>query len=482
LHRPRWNLTRAMYSSIPTTAGGPAGNAAAKDDGVNESESQPLCTPKEEEAAAEIQSAARKRLIASSVGLFADAYDIFSIDIVLLILDFLYADTAASSESKSLMVSALLLGIILGQLTFGFVADLVGRKWAFVATAGLTILGAGSSAFACDRPGFALPAQLALCRLVLGLGIGGEYPLSASVTAEAASDPAQRGFMLAVVISMQGWGMLLSSLVAMVALAAGCSLEALWRLLLALGALPSLLAFGLRWQLHESSAYSRASAAGTEGEAPANRTALLRKLWPRLLGTSLSWFLMNMSLYSLGSFKSTVLNELVELGSMPKRREVAVTAGFAALTSCFAIAGFSAALALINRMGRYQMQLLGFAALSVLFLVQAVLTSDNSKLPSWLYVCLLGLVFFFQNLGPNTTTFVIPAEAFPTLVRATCHGVSAAVGKVGAFIGTTTFPGAEATYGMRAVYVACAVTAALGTLVTYVLTPRSCVDMDSIGD
>ena len=50
------------------------------------------------------------------------------------------------------------------------------------------------------------------------------------------------------------------------------------------------------------------------------------------------------------------------------------------------------------------------------------------------------LSYFFTEFGPNVTTFVLPAEIFPVEARTTAHGVSAAVGKVGAFIGAFLFP------------------------------------------
>lgn len=43
------------------------------------------------------------------------------------------------------------------------------------------------------------------------------------------------------------------------------------------------------------------------------------------------------------------------------------------------------------------------------------------------------------DFGPNTTTFIIPAEIYPTDVRATCHGISAAFGKAGAAVGAAGF-------------------------------------------
>jgi PHS family inorganic phosphate transporter-like MFS transporter len=46
---------------------------------------------------------------------------------------------------------------------------------------------------------------------------------------------------------------------------------------------------------------------------------------------------------------------------------------------------------------------------------------------------------FFQNFGPNTTTFIIPGELFPTRYRSTAHGIAAASGKLGALISQAIF-------------------------------------------
>jgi PHS family inorganic phosphate transporter-like MFS transporter len=51
-----------------------------------------------------------------------------------------------------------------------------------------------------------------------------------------------------------------------------------------------------------------------------------------------------------------------------------------------------------------------------------------------LFALLYALTFFFANFGPNSTTFVLPAELFPTRVRSTCHAISAASGKAGAIV------------------------------------------------
>ena len=65
----------------------------------------------------------------------------------------------------------------------------------------------------------------------------------------------------------------------------------------------------------------------------------------------------------------------------------------------------------------------------------------NSKQPNGVngFVALYALCFFFANWGPNATTFVIPAELFPTKWKSTGHGISAAAGKAGAIIGAFGF-------------------------------------------
>lgn len=53
------------------------------------------------------------------------------------------------------------------------------------------------------------------------------------------------------------------------------------------------------------------------------------------------------------------------------------------------------------------------------------------------FVIVYGMTYLFSNWGANTSTFIIPSEAFPTRIRATAHGLSAAAGKIGATVGNT---------------------------------------------
>lgn len=79
-------------------------------------------------------------------------------------------------------------------------------------------------------------------------------------------------------------------------------------------------------------------------------------------------------------------------------------------------------------------QFWGFIVLFVLFIVTGsawtkLLDSSRSGL-----IVLYVLSHIAFNLGPNVTTFIIPAEIFPTRYRCTCHGIAAASGKLGSWI------------------------------------------------
>jgi PHS family inorganic phosphate transporter-like MFS transporter len=93
--------------------------------------------------------------------------------------------------------------------------------------------------------------------------------------------------------------------------------------------------------------------------------------------------------------------------------------------------GYWLSVVFIDSVGRRPIQIGGFAVLTLLFCIIGFgyhILSEGSLLA--LYI--LAQIFF--NFGPNTTTFVIPGECFPTRYRSTCHGLSAAMGKLGAII------------------------------------------------
>jgi len=423
-------------------------------------------------------------IVIAGTGFFADAYDLFVIDLVMSILMRLNPEQIGPWE-KSLIGSSTLVGAVFGQIGFGLLGDWFGRKWTFVATCALIIVGTLASGLCqwTDGP-FKLVHQLALCRLVLGVGVGGEYPLAATIAAESATNKT-RGRLVAAVFSMQGWGMLMSCLVVLALLWAEFPLDVVWRAALMVGAIPSALVIVLRYRLEESDMFLEAS--GQDGEEQLSLSQKLstslghmRLYWRPLVGTTMTWLILDITFYGTGSFKSRISGFLVETHAVTPEEQIWHEAIFSCICVCMAIPGYLLSVAFIERIGRYNLQLGGFIAMAVNFALIAVLRHYLPKDMSWLLIVFFGLTFLFSNFGPNTTTFVIPSEVYPTVIRATCHGLSAAAGKVGAVIGVVAFSPCEEAFGLGTVLGSCAVVCVVGAVFTYLFTTDEVVDLKKL--
>jgi PHS family inorganic phosphate transporter-like MFS transporter len=113
--------------------------------------------------------------------------------------------------------------------------------------------------------------------------------------------------------------------------------------------------------------------------------------------------------------------------------------GNALIASLFEVPGYWIAVATIDRVGRKRLQWIGFTVMALMYLILALkyTTLINSVM---LFVAFYGIAFLFGNLGPNTTTFILPTELFPTRIRTTGHGIAASTGKLGAGIFTFLVP------------------------------------------
>jgi len=134
----------------------------------------------------------------------------------------------------------------------------------------------------------------------------------------------------------------------------------------------------------------------------------------------------------------------------------------------------------IDKIGRRSLQFWGFLAVCFVFLLLGL---EQVFHMNWKYVelILFGLSFFFSNFGPNMTTFILPTEVYPTIARATCHGISAASGKLGGVVGTSMFSPVSQSLGLGPLLLLCSFVAAAGALVTFVFTKETKnVDLSSL--
>ena len=96
------------------------------------------------------------------------------------------------------------------------------------------------------------------------------------------------------------------------------------------------------------------------------------------------------------------------------------------------------AILLLDKTGRKSIQVMGFTMMALMFLLIALIPGVTTN--AWPFLILYGVSYFFTEFGPNTTTFIYPAELFPTEVRTTGHGISAGFGKLGAFVAPSCSP------------------------------------------
>lgn len=90
--------------------------------------------------------------------------------------------------------------------------------------------------------------------------------------------------------------------------------------------------------------------------------------------------------------------------------------------------------------GRKKMQMLGFLMDFVLFIVPAFhFKYYTSKEHVVGFQAMYFLSSFFNQFGPNAVTFLVAAEVYPTPIRATAHGISAACGKLGALLAAVMY-------------------------------------------
>jgi len=344
-----------------------------------------------------------------------------------------------------------------------------------------------------SKVGWGICTMIAIWRFFLGIGIGGDYPMSAVITSEFATVN-RRGFMIASVFAMQGVGILFSSVLTVVLLIIFKShiednvdnLDTVWRICIAMGAVPSIFTLYYRITFPETPRYAmdvqgdidagiksaKAAMGGSRNskednaeieeaiavravEKPAAAGQVAGSTWKGfkahfgqwrygkvLLGCALSWFLLDLAFYGLNLNQSIVLEAI---GYGEKENQTPYDSiwnkalGNLIIAGIGTVPGYWVSVLLIEKIGRKPIQLTGFAVIGICLTVIAIWFHKIIDYSKTLFFVIYIICQFFFNFGPNMTTFVIPSEVFPTRFRTTAHGISAASGKLGAIIAAHTF-------------------------------------------
>jgi len=351
------------------------------------------------------------------------------------------AARAATVFWTGAITSLLLVSWAAGGLLFGWIADRIGRKRALFATIALYAVGTGVCALTTSL------WQLILCRMLAGLGIGGEWGIGAALVAEAVPErsrveagvimwtSAPLGIVLASAVNYQIAGVWLAD-----------APQTSWRFVFLAGLLPVLVALGVRLLLRESQQWeaSRAhTAPSTPRElfAPGIRAATLSGLSLAVLA-QLPWWACNAFLPVLGSTLAREYAHGAHLATDAARQLAPAWAAYASNAFNFGgLLGALAAIPLARRIGRRPM-FVGYFLFSAATLVLAFGTDLAPQVRLAMLLAVGAGVFGIFG----SFTFYLP-ELFPARLRATGAGVCYNTGRVFAAVGPLVVGAVSAAAG-----------------------------------
>lgn len=482
-------------------------------------------------------------LVDKSTRLIKGAYDLILLNLVVPLLSLIYFKHSTSPifttshHSTAAVANTTPFSALIGQLFFRYLGDAYGRRKFYSLNLMIIIFGTLFCALPSTGGGIdeggggkAMIQYLTFWRFVLTFGIGGDYPISATVSSEQAAVTSRRrrgGQLITILTSIQGLGNLMASIVTLMVLIrfrvmivsddgddddnGTKNMDMVWRICIAVGCLPALSTALIRYTMpatapgsgyrtdadpqncsgdtlrpsdlidedgvenNKSSSISNSSfpllaAAHTDStpspstpsspsKSPHSRrvhaTRVFRDYcsqWKNLkvlIGTSLSWFLLDLAFrsialnqsYLLDALDSSAQNSNNTTGSNNKTRLYRhlwmTTLGNLIISLLGIVPGYWFAIFSIEKMHHKRAQFLGFAVmLSFFTLLSTAFHHLKAIVP--LFITTFTVSQFFANLS-KSTPYVVPGEVFPTRVRATAHGVSAGSGKVGAVLAMVMF-------------------------------------------
>lgn len=183
-----------------------------------------------------------------------------------------------------------------------------------------------------------------------------------------------------------------------------------------------------------TAAKKRASVTGYDA---ASLRLTFKYFGPRILATAGCWFSNDVFFYGNKLFQSEFISVI-----SPKTSSIMPTWVWNLCNVGVSLCGYYLASFLIDNKlyGRKWMQQIGFLMCFIMFIVPAV-HYDYYQSPEHIkeFQTMYFLSSFFNQFGPNCVTFLVAAEVFPTPIRATAHGLSAAIGKLGALMASVLY-------------------------------------------
>ena len=446
----------------------------------------------------------------AAAGKFFEGFVVFMTGVALPLIGREFQIRPADS---GLISAATLFGILVGAIALGGLADYFGRKRMFVIE--MVIFVVFLVTLTISQSALTIAASL----FGLGLALGCDYPTAHMMISENIPS-STRGRLVLGAFGFQAVGALVGTAVGFVVLSHAPVLDA-WRWMFATVFIPALAVAVGRFYVTESAHWLLARGKVAPAERAMTKLLLRRPQYPQKIRlveraahlvkharnahigrlftaghnrratilASVPWFLQDLSTYGIGIFTPTLL--AVAFGAPPAHlrstsdliaSDILAAKGAAAISSLL-IAGVAAAIVLSDRVGRIKLQITGFAGCAAGLLIAALSTgfSDGAR---------IGLIFagfilfdFMTNLGPNSQTYLLAGEVFPTEIRGMGAGFAAAFAKIGAVLTAFFFPVLLHAIGTRALLGWLVGASLVGALITWLFRIETTgVQLDRIGE
>ncbi len=383
-------------------------------------------------------------LLASSAS-FIDGYNLIIIAPVL----FMLAGTQFVAHFGTVLIaSSALIGNFFGAFFLGNLSDRLGRKYMLVWDIVFFVVFALASALSTSA------LELFVTRLLLGIGIGGDYPIGSTLVAEHAH-PSKRGGQTARLGFSWTLGFFTAILTGLMFLPLG---PESWRYMLAAPVIPSLVIILMRHRAMESPLWQSEA----RGSPRAGKSSQIfgRGLIRVTAFAASFWFVFDVVQYGITTYAPSVVSE------------IGFASHAASLTGSLLIAAIEMLAALI---GMRYVDVLGRRALLILGFAGIALSMFLASVTSGVFVSLAILLLFAASagFGPGILEFVLPPELFPTNVRSSGAGFANTMSRLGAVVGVVIQPLLKQNYGIHSVFLLYGAVALCGLLITYFLAPET---------
>lgn len=332
-------------------------------------------------------------------------FDAMDVGMLSFVIAALHKEWQLSTVEMGWIGSVSSIGMAVGAILFGMMADRFGRKAILILTLLVFSIGSGISAFA---TGYGIFLVL---RFIIGAGLGGELPVASTLVSE--SVPVEkRGRSVVLLESFWAAGWLLAAIISYFVMPIWG-----WRVAIFATGLAGLYAFYFREGIHESRAFKKVARPGliktltTLWRPPYVRSTLM--LW-------IVWFMVVFSYYGMFLWLPSVM--------VLKGFSLINSFGYVLIMTLAQLPGYFVAAWLIEKWGRktvLSLFLLGTAGSALGFGMAA-------SLPMLLTA---GMLLSFFNLGAWGALYAYSPEQYPTIVRSSDSGMAAGIGRIGGIVG-----------------------------------------------